>query len=420
MITKAARLRGTLEVTLDTFELPEIKDDEILASVVTNSLCMSTYKAAKLGTGHRRVPENINEHPIITGHEFSGKILKVGKKWQGQFKEGDKYSIQPALNYKGSPYSPGYSYEFFGGNATACIIPNEVMELGCLLNYDGQGYYNASLAEPMSCIIGAYNAHYHTKFGDYKHYMGLKADGTMAILAGVGPMGLGAIDYAIHSDVKPRKLVVVDIDESRLKRAEEIISIEEAKNQGVDLIYLDGSKYDNLKETMYDLTDGYGYDDVFVYAPVKPLLELGDQLLAHDGCLNFFAGPTDDQFSAPFNFYNVHYKQTHLVGTSGGNTDDMKESLVKTANGTINPAVMVTHIGGLNSAPEAVVNMPNLSGGKKLIYTGLDMPLTAIEDFELLGQSDLVYKKLAEICNKNNGLWNVEAEDYLLENMKKI
>ncbi|MCH4889529.1 zinc-binding dehydrogenase [Acidaminobacter sp. JC074] len=420
MKIKAARLHDTLKVSMDTLDLPEIKDDEILASIVTNSLCMSTYKAAKLGKDHRRVPENIDTNPVITGHEFAGTILKVGKKWADQFKPGDKYSIQPALNYKGSPYSPGYSYEFFGGNATACVIPNEVMELGCLLKYDGEGFYNASLAEPMSCIIGAYNAHYHTKFGDYKHYMGIKDGGNMAILAGVGPMGLGAIDYIVNHGSKPKKLVVVDINEERLKRAAEIISIGSALEKGIELIYFNSSEVKNAEETLMTLTDNEGFDDVFVYAPVKPLIEMGDRILSHDGCLNFFAGPTDTEFVANFNFYNVHYKQTHIVGTSGGNTDDMIESLDKTANGTINPAVMVTHIGGLDSASKAIVDMPNLSGGKKLIYTGLKMPLTAIDEFERLGESDERFKVLDDICKKHRGLWNVEAENYLLENMDEI
>ena len=78
-----------------------------------------------------------------------------------------KFTLQPALNYKGTMWSPGYSYEFFGGDATYCIIPAEVMELGCLLEYKGRAYYEASLAEPMSCSIGAFNAAYHTKIGGY-------------------------------------------------------------------------------------------------------------------------------------------------------------------------------------------------------------------------------------------------------------
>mgnify|MGYP000414642610 CR=1 FL=1 len=74
-----------------------------------------------------------------------------------------KFTLQPALNYKGTMWSPGYSYEFFGGDATYCIIPAEVMELGCLLEYKGKAYYEASLAEPMSCSIGAFNACFHTR-----------------------------------------------------------------------------------------------------------------------------------------------------------------------------------------------------------------------------------------------------------------
>ncbi len=42
------------------------------------------------------------------------------------------------------------------------------------------------------------------------------------------------------------------------------------------------------------------------------------------------------------------------------------------------------------------------------------MPLTAIKDFAKLGQSDPLFKKLADSCAKNNGLWNVEAERILL------
>lgn len=47
------------------------------------------------------------------------------------------------------------------------------------------------------------------------------------------------------------------------------------------------------------------------------------------------------------NFYDVHYNSTHVMGTTGGNTADMIESLELTAAKRINPAVMVTHIGGL-------------------------------------------------------------------------
>ena len=146
MKAKGVRLHGANDLRLEEFELPEITDDEILVKVVSDSICMSTYKCAILGTAHKRVHDDVAEHPAIMGHEFAGDIVKVGKNHQDTFKAGMKFTLQPALNYKGTMWSPGYSYEFFGGDATYCIIPAEVMELGCLLEYKGRAYYEASLA----------------------------------------------------------------------------------------------------------------------------------------------------------------------------------------------------------------------------------------------------------------------------------
>ena len=137
MKAKGVRLHGANDLRLEEFELPEITDDEILVRVISDSICMSTYKCAILGKEHKRVHDDVAEHPAIMGHEFAGDIVKVGKNHQDTFQPGMKFTLQPALNYKGTMWSPGYSYEFFGGDATYCIIPAEVMELGCLLKYDG-------------------------------------------------------------------------------------------------------------------------------------------------------------------------------------------------------------------------------------------------------------------------------------------
>jgi threonine dehydrogenase-like Zn-dependent dehydrogenase len=421
MKTKAVRLYGKEDLRLEEFELPAISDDEILAKVVSDSICMSSYKAAMQGKDHKRVPNDVDKNPVIIGHEFCGEIVEVGVKWKNQFKAGSKFSIQPAMNLKENPYAaPGYSYNFIGGAAQYIIIPNEVMESGCLLNYGGEAFFYGSLAEPMSCIVGAFHANYHTTAGSYVHDMGIKEGGNMAILAGVGPMGLGAIDYAIHCDRKPGLLVVTDIDNARLKRAESIYTQEEAAKNGVKLIYENTAEVDNPVEYLNSLVEGKGYDDVFVFAPVKPVVEQGDKILGRDGCLNFFAGPTNPAFTAEFNFYNVHYLSTHVVGTSGGNTSDMIESLQMMEKDLINPAAMITHIGGMNSVVETTLNLPKIPGGKKLIYTNIDMELTAIVDFRQKGETNPMFAVLADIVDRNNGLWSAEAEKYLLANCKPI
>ena len=416
MKTKAVRLYGINDLRLEEFELPAIKKDEILAQVISDSVCMSSYKAAIQGPKHKRVPDNVTENPVMIGHELCGIILEVGEKWRDQFKPGQKFAIQPALNYKGSLDAPGYSYSYIGGAATHIIIPNEVMETGSLLEYKGEAFFYGSLAEPMSCIVGAFHASYHTTPGKYQHEMGIVEGGNMAILAGVGPMGLGAIDYAINCDRRPGILVVTDIDDERLRRAAEVLTVEKAAEKGVELHYVNTGKLDNPVEHLMSYTHGKGYDDVFVYAPVREVIEQGDGILGRDGCLNFFAGPTDPNFKALFNFYNVHYGSTHIVGTSGGNTDDLAESLDMMAKGLIDPSTMITHIGGLNSVVETTLNLPNIPGGKKLIYTNIEMELTAIEDFRKMGENDYRFAELARIVEWNNGLWCLEAENYLLEN----
>lgn len=419
MKTKAVRLYGKNDLRLEEFELPEIKDDEILVQVVSDSICMSSYKAAIQGPDHKRVPKDIDKNPIIIGHEFAGNIVKVGAKWKDQFKEGTKFAQQPALNYKGSMASPGYSYKYFGGDATYMIIPQEVMELGCLLNYSGEAYYEASLAEPMSCIIGAFHANFHTKMGSYVHHMGIVEGGKMALLAATGPMGLGAIEYIINCDRRPSLLVVTDIDEKRIAKAEAIFSKEKAAERGIELIFVNTKDIEDVPEYLMRLSGGTGFDDVYAYAPVRSVVEQADKILGRDGCLNFFAGPTDTKFSGELNYYNVHYASTHVIGTTGGNTDDLKECLKMTESGLINPAVMVTHIGGLDSAAEATLNLPKLPGGKKLIYTNIDMELTAIDDFEEKGKTDPLFAELYEIVKRNNGLWCAEAEKYLLNAKSK-
>lgn len=415
MKTRAVRLYGEMDLRTEEFELPEIKDDEILVKVISDSICMSTYKLVQQGKRHKRAPQNIDTNPIIVGHECAGDIVKVGAKWKDQFKEGQKFALQPALNYQGKLDSPGYSYEYFGGDCTYCIIPHEVMELGCLLNYDGEAYFEASLGEPMSCIIGGYHANYHTNKQNYNHAMGTKVDGNIIILGGCGPMGLGAVSYALCMENKPKRVVVTDISDDRIARARQVISEEKAKAAGVELIYANTATAEDPVKYLMDFTDGHGYDDVYVYVPIQSVAELGDKVMAFDGCMNFFAGPTDNQFSASINLYNAHYTSAHILGTTGGNTDDLVEAIDLAGKGLIEPAVMVTHVGGLDSVAETTLNLPKIPGGKKLAYTQFDMPMTALDDFEELGKTDPMFAELDRLCKAHNGLWNLEAEKFLLK-----
>lgn len=414
MKARAASLYGKNDIRIREMELPEINDDEVLVKNISNSICLSTYKAALLGKEHKRVPEDVAAHPAITGHEFCGVIVQVGNNLHDRFKKSDRFVLQPAMGLP-TGYSAGYSYEYFGGNATYCIIPKIAIDKGCMLPYESTYFANASLSEPMSCIIGAYHATYHTKQYVYEHFMGVKEEGSLALLGCAGPMGIGAIDYAVNGPVSCKRIVVTDIDEKRLQRASALITPQQAQQRGKELCYLNTSKIDAIA-ALLSVNHGNKYDDVFVFAASPALLEQGDDLLGNDGCLNFFAGPTNKAFKVPFNFYNVHYEGTHIVGTSGGSTSDMVESLTLSSQGSLNPSYMITHIGGLDSAPDTILNLPNRPGGKRIVYPHIkDLKMSAIADFEELGKTNELFKNLHEICERHQGVWCEEAESYLFE-----
>ena len=409
MKTRAVRLYGEKDLRLEEFELPKITDGEILVKIISDSVCMSTYKTAMQGAKHLRVPDNVAENPIIIGHEFCAEIVEVGKKWENEYSVGEKVTVPAVLSYLGGNQTIGYSFGEIGGASTYSIIYEHIIENGFLIKLQSEAFFKGSLIEPASCVLRGYKASYHLDVDTPT--MNIKEGGKVAILAGCGPMGLVAIDIALSGDIKPSLVVVTDLNEDRLNLAKALFE-DKAVKRGIRLVFSTSTEGAELMS----ISDGMGYDDVFVYAPVSSVVELADSILAFDGCLNFFAGPTDKGFSAPVNFYNVHYAQHHYAGTSGSTPDDMRDIVRLIDEDRINPAVMVTHIGGIDAAIDTTLNLPNIKGGKKLIYTHIELPLTALEDFAEIGKKDSRFAVLDRLVKENKGLWCTEAEKYLLEN----
>ena len=417
MKTKAVRLYGANDLRLEEFELPPVGDGEVMMRVITDSLCASTYKAVKQGTAHKRVPPDVAENPIIIGHEMCGKIVEVGKNLKGKWTVGQRVVIQPALKLE-SGYDPGYSYPYVGGSATYVIVPEIVLERGCLIPYNGEGYFDGSLVESLGCILRGFKGLYHTDYTDYTRTDGAKKNGRVAILGGAGPMGIGAVEIAIgYAGVK--QVVVTDLNQHRLDYAMKKCSPESAAKKGVELMYINTSDPANDTEKLLELSEG-GFDDVFVMVPVPALFTQAEKLCREDGCVNFFAGPAVHEMQGSLNLYRVHYDGIHVVGTAGSIPADTVDVIRLIEDKKINAGALVSHILGLNAVAESVMAMGTPSGAKKVCYTGLNLPLIALEDFEEFGKTDPMFKKLDEIVKSHDGLWCTEAEEYLLANAPKI
>lgn len=418
MKIQGVRLYGVKDIRLEEFELPEIEEDEILLKIICNGIAMSTLKEITLAQRHLRVPKNIRKKPILIGHEFSGVIEKVGKRWENEYHQGEKYVIVPEI--PNQIESPGYSYEYFGGAATYCIIPGDVIEKGCLLHYEGDSFYEPAMAQALYSIVGSFHSNYHSKPGSHEHISGIKEGGNTIIMGGCGPMGLMAIRYVLEMDKKPKRLVVTDTNQKRLEKARKLISVQEASRHGVELYYINPEMVPDSATVLLAVTCEKGYDDVFVYAPPKNVAEIGNRIMGMDGCMNIYAATADKRYRAGMNIYGSHYLKTKLIGSSGGLRSDMEEAIQLIHDKKIDVSMGISHIGGIDAIVDTTLYLKQMQGTKKIIYPQINMPLTAIEDFEKLGKQDPLFEKLADACQRNQGFWNPEAEKILLEHYQVL
>ena len=161
MKTKAVRLYGENDIRLEEFDLPKLKNGEILIKVISDSVCMSTYKTVKQGAKHIRVPDNVSENPVIIGHEFCAEIVEVTEKWKDAYSVGDKVVMAPVLSYLGGMETVGYTFGEIGGASTYSIVYDHIIENGYLMKLDSDAFFSGSLIEPASCVIRGYKASFH-------------------------------------------------------------------------------------------------------------------------------------------------------------------------------------------------------------------------------------------------------------------
>jgi len=71
---------------------------------------------------------------------------------------------------------------------------------------------------------------------------------------------------------------------------------------------------------------------------------------------------------------------------------------------------------GLNDVCESIMQLPQLPGGKKIVYSQKNYPITDVQNFS----DGEMEQKLKEIVAKHGGLWSAEAESYFLAHCAEI
>jgi threonine dehydrogenase-like Zn-dependent dehydrogenase len=375
--------RGTASLAVRTIPVPRPGPRQLLARVDAAGICTSVNKLVDQGAEHPLMHGwDPAVYPAIVGDEGVVTIVEVGPELTGEWAVGQRCAVQPAVDIAPINHLDRYDdegrgvakvavgYSLPGLLAEYILIPEEVLEAGCLLPLPDESLPagHAGIAEPISCIISSHAHHMHLSQPDRTKartaVTGLKPGGVTVVI-GVGPMGRIHVDLAIA--VRPRVIVATARRDERLDWIHDTFGARAAA-AGVELMTVNTTTQD-LAAVVKKASGGAGADDLIVTAADGALMEQVQHLLARYGVLDLFAGlkPGEEIIGIDERF--VHYQEINITGSSGGGPWDIIETLRLMAAGEIDAAAHIGHVGDLDHAPELLgMARDGRVQGKAIVY----------------------------------------------------
>ncbi len=241
----------------------------------------------------------------------------------------------------------------------------------------------------------------------------LRPGGKTWMVGAAGPMGQMHVQRALELANPPKKLFCTDLSQDRLeymrKRLQPL-----ADKKGVEFVCVNVGEVKDLNPKIAELTNGAGFDDVYVHAPVPPLVEQGADHLAENSVLNVFAGVgigTKAKLS-PEIFRKLH---TRLIGSSGSSMEDIVNTLAKMEAGNLATRMSLAALGGIEATWMGIKGVKeNRFPGKTVIFPQLHgIELTGMEHFKS------VCPEAAKELEPGD-VWTNAAEKTFLEKKLKI
>jgi threonine dehydrogenase-like Zn-dependent dehydrogenase len=309
---KAAYFYEPGVIKVEEVDVPQIGENEMLIRLKATSICGTDLRIFK--HGHFKIPADQRR---VLGHEIAGEIVQVGSLLEG-FHEGMRVSAPPNVGCGLCEFCrDGYNnmcpnYEAFGisidgGFQEYMRVPHIAITGGNIFPIpDHLGYEEAALAEPLSCCYNALRS-VKTTHED------------VVLVIGAGP--IGAMHVILNRIAGAKKILVADIRQNRLDAIKEF---------GADVI-INSSEVD-LKEAVFEATNGRGADVIITAASVPQLQTQAVGLLATHGRVNFFGG-LGKGVQVPIDSNRVHYKGLVLTGSTGSTNSDYFKSLMLIAEG---------------------------------------------------------------------------------------
>ncbi len=366
--------------------VPPVGENQLLCRVDAAGVCTSILKLL----AQESKPTFLNgwdleKYPVILGDEGSVTVAKVGRNLTDKYQGGQRFAIQPAVdvgpicnrqryadNAEGmNKCAVGYT---LGGNmAQYILIQEEVLEGKCLipLPHDDWSYFAVSMAEPISCVYSAQERQFHihkkSPFAPRVPKLGILPGGT-TVIVGAGAMGRMHLELAMR--FAPKNLIIADLVVKRLETAARTVG-PKARELGINLLTVDGRK---LKETLMQVTNGAGADDIILAVGIQPVQQEALKLLGKGGVANLFGGLPKGNNMLQIDAIAVHYNEIKVVGSSGGEPSDIAATLDAIASKGIDPGNYVCGIGSLKHAGEVLKLIEQTKvDGKVILYPHADV-----------------------------------------------
>ena len=330
---KVARFYAPGDIRLEEITEPQVSEGEVKIRVRNCSTCGTDVKISRSGHPNMTPPQ-------VMGHEIAGEIVEVGDGVVG-WVAGDRVQVIAAIPdgtcadcLAGRPtvcaHQLSMGYQFPGGFAEYMIVPREVLRVDGLNRIpEGLGYAEASLAEPLACVL---NGQELSRVGP----------GDVVVVIGSGP--IGCLHVRLARARGAAKVILVDLNADRLKKAADLVKPDLAiPSESTDPV-----------AAVLEATEGRGADVVITAAASGAAQEQGLRMLARRGRLSLFGGLPKDHPTITVDSNLVHYRELTIVGVNGSSPAHNREALELIASGAVPVTDLITHRLPLDDLLEAI------------------------------------------------------------------
>ncbi len=330
---RVAKFYAPGDLRLEDTPEPVVGDDEVKIRVVNCSTCGTDVKIYRSGHPNMSAPQ-------VMGHEVVGEIVDVGSR-VADWTIGDRVQVIAAIPdgtcpdclaglLTVCPHQKSIGYQFPGGFAEYMIVPREVLAVeGLNLIPDGLSYAEASLTEPLACVL---NGQELARVGD----------GDTVVVVGSGP--IGCLHVRLARARGAARVILIDLNADRLSKASALVQPDVA---------IVSSETDPVAAVL-KATNGRGADVVITAAASGVAQEQGLLMLAPRGRLSLFGGLPKDAPTITVDSNLVHYRELTIVGVNGSSPAHNRAALELIASGAVEVADLITHRLPLDSLFDAI------------------------------------------------------------------